>query len=101
MPSNFRFERLDRIQEASLLELAEEFREEGDDRFDGLLEVARLVAARKKCDVVAIPELDVVERSVHADVEGTEQFPVAADVQSRCAGTAAPNINATTATNRG
>jgi predicted acetyltransferase len=38
MPSNFRFEHLDRIHEASLLELAEEFREEGDHRFDGLLD---------------------------------------------------------------
>jgi predicted acetyltransferase len=32
-----RFERLDRIHEQPLLDLAEEFRDEGDDRFDGLL----------------------------------------------------------------
>jgi hypothetical protein len=35
---HLRFERLDRIHERPLLDLAEEFRDEGDDRFDGLLE---------------------------------------------------------------
>ena len=33
-----RFERLDRVHEPSLLEFAQEFREEGDDRFDALLD---------------------------------------------------------------
>jgi predicted acetyltransferase len=33
-----RFKRLDRACERSLVEMAEEFRDEGDDRFDGLLE---------------------------------------------------------------
>jgi len=35
---HLRFERLDRIHERPLLDLAEEFRDEGDDRFDGLLD---------------------------------------------------------------
>jgi len=35
--SHLRFERLDRIHEQPLLEMAEEFRDEGDDRFSALL----------------------------------------------------------------